>query len=126
MFIKYFTNCYFGLSYCYISCHYFNISFTIDTSGNLLIENPNKFSSNTPVIDLPCFTVLQALLLQTKWTPTYLRKRKENDKTPEETEGVAHFMITSKGFESVEMIGGVRHGKWIPVEDMFYECNLGK
>jgi hypothetical protein len=106
--------------------YYFNISFTIDTSGNLLIANPDKFSSNTPGIDLPCFTVLQALLLQTKWTPTYVTKRKGSDKIPEETEGSARFMITSKGFESVEMTGGVRHGKWIPFEDMFYECNLGK
>jgi hypothetical protein len=106
--------------------YYFDISFTIDTSGNLIIPNPDKFASNTPAIDLPCFSVLQALLLQTKWTPTYVTKKKGSDKTPEETEGVAHFMITSKGFESVEMIGGVRRGKWMLTEDMFYECNLGK
>jgi hypothetical protein len=108
--------------------YYFYILFTIDTSGKLTINDPDKFTPSTPKTDSLCFRALYGLMQETQWQPAYLIKKNEN-RTPFTMEGHAYITITAKGFQSIEMIKRINypHFSTVPYDDrVFYSCNCGK
>jgi hypothetical protein len=111
-----------------MSSYYFYIVFIIDTSGKLTIKDPVKFTPKTPKGDSLCFRALYGVLQETQWQPPYIIK-KDGSRSVAPMEGHAQFTITSKGFQSVDVIKRINYPGFstVPYDDrVFYSCNCGR
>jgi hypothetical protein len=108
--------------------YYFYIVFTIDSSGKLTINDADKFSPGTSKSDSLCFKLLYGELEQTKWQPAYILNKDES-KSAASMEGHVFITITSKGFQSIDVIKRINCPSFstIPYDDkVFYSCTCGQ